>query len=383
MMDSKTLLPLLKKNDNIDYDSWIKKRLQFLQARLGYVIEIPGAVLTAPQVLDVIHVINYLKRHNVHNVSLSFRFMCLEIADKLVYVLLEDLFYYFVQNINCKLELSFPCLKRNILAEGIQYSALSRLSDKGCFCKSYMSDIFLRHYRKILSYDNSSGSALSVLNQDMAQFFMNNGIKAGYSAQLSEVITEISGNACEHGESDCILDVDVTESYQKEDDPRQDYYGVNVTIVNYSQHLFHDLLMSKMESNPYPQGRYATIATAKENHSSFWKNEEYTEEDFYMISSFQHKISGSRRKPQEVGGTGLTMLIKSLEDYSDSNKCYLLTGKRCFLFEARYLRYDQNKFIGFNQPNDYIHVAPERSLLVPCCVFFPGSAFNLHFVLKK
>ncbi len=100
MMDSKTLLPLLKKNDNINYDSWIKKRLRFLQERLGYVIEIPGAVLTAPQVLDVIHVINYLKRHNVHNVSLSFRFMCLEIADKLVYILLEDLFYYFVHNIN-------------------------------------------------------------------------------------------------------------------------------------------------------------------------------------------------------------------------------------------------------------------------------------------
>ena len=384
IFDYESILPLLKENDNINVDKQIKKKLKFDNYLKGYKIDLLGKAFNAKQVLEVIDVVNYLKRNKYHNISILFNFLCSIIADKLVYVIFEDLCYYFINKINCQLYVKFPNLKATIMTDGIKFSAISQLPNKQCFNKAYLKHIYKRHYRDIISVGSIVNAGLSILTQDVRCFLINNGLGNDYSGQLSEVISEIVGNACEHGKSDCILDIDVTDNYKKENNQEEDaYYGVNVTIVNYSKYLFYDLLMEKMNINSPPQGRYKYVHVARKNHSKFWEADGYNEEDFFIISSFQHKISGSSRKPADVGGTGLTTLIKSLEDYSDSNECYLLSGKRCLRFLSEYLTYDKNNLIGFNKSNDYINNAPEISLLGICKVFFPGSAFNLHFVLKK
>lgn len=382
-MNPDTISPLLRENDDVRFDQQIRARLKFRKSIAGYAIEIRGEILTSEHILDIIHVINYLKRNNIHNVSIHIRFIECSIADKLVYVTLEDLCYYFLINVNCRLYIQFIKRKVNILTDGIIYSALMKLPNKEAFLKSYTKDISARHYRTIIKASDCSGSALSVLNQDTTSFLVFNGIKKTYSDRLSEVIVEIVGNACEHGESDCLLDIDVTDLYQKEHDSNISYYGVNVVVSNYSKHLFYDLLKEKMDNLDGIQGRYNLVSLAKKNHHKFWQSNEYTEEDFYTISSFQHKISGSCRKPLDVGGTGLTTLIRSLEDYSDSNRCYLLSGCRCLMFESNYLKYNDDHLIGVNKSNDYINDVPDKNILAPCKVFFPGCAYNLHFVLKS
>ena len=383
LIDSDAIRPLLEKNDNLRYDQQIRERLKFQKHLAGYVMEVRGEMLTSEHVLDFIHIINYLKRNNIHNVSIHIRFIECGIADKLVYIILEDLCHYFVNNIKCRLYVHFIERKMNILTDGIQYSALTKLPNKNAFFKSYARDIMSRHFRKIIRPSDCSGNVLSVLNQDTKNFLLFNGIRKIYSERLSEVIVEIVGNACEHGGLDCLLDIDVTDFYKKDNNTDTCYYGVNVVVANYSKHLFYDLLKEKMDTLDNMQGRYNLVALAKNNHQKFWQNNDYTEEDFYTISSFQHKISGSSRKPVDVGGTGLTTLIKSLEDYSDSNRCYLLSGCRCLMFESDYLKYNDNHLIGFNKTNDYINDMPDKKILVPCKVFFPGCAYNLHFVLKS
>ena len=65
-------------------------------------------------------------------------------------------------------------------------------------------------------------------------------------------------------------------------------------------------------------------------HESFFDSD-YIQEDFFNVASFQHKISGNRKKTY-TGGTGLTQLLHLLENYAEAHKCYFISGKRGLWF---------------------------------------------------
>lgn len=111
-------------------------------------------------------------------------------------------------------------------------------------------------------------------------------------------------------------------------------------------------------------------------------NDNYFENDFYTLSSFQHKISGSDRK-NATGGTGLTRLINSLEEKVDNHYCYMISGKRILYFTNGCLKFDKDKFIGFNDSNDYMTSIPNKNIFATGNVFIPGTAYNLSFAIKK
>lgn len=99
------------------------------------------------------------------------------------------------------------------------------------------------------------------------------------------------------------------------------------------------------------------------------------------MAVFQHRISG-RQNEEMSGGTGLTLLIKSLESKSDSNFCYVLSGKRILGFKQKYLEY-KNDWIGFNESNDFLNDIPDLKNITDCDIKFPGTAYNLHFIMEK
>ncbi|MEI3281658.1 MAG: hypothetical protein V8R61_02550 [Enterocloster sp.] len=109
-------------------------------------------------------------------------------------------------------------------------------------------------------------------------------------------------------------------------------------------------------------GRYKDVWNAYKFHQGYF-NSEYTEDDFFNIAAFQHKISGSIRK-EVTGGTGLTKLIYSLEKRSDAHNCYMSSGKRLLWFQREFLEYNDDNWIGFNLNKDFLTHIPERKVVI-------------------
>ena len=111
-------------------------------------------------------------------------------------------------------------------------------------------------------------------------------------------------------------------------------------------------------------------------------NDEYKEDYFYLISAFQDKISGSMEK-NVTGGTGLKKLIQSLQRESDTSMCYMQTGDIVFYFVDKYLNYNADNWLGFNNENDFFNKPPSRHIFDKSKVFIPGTAYNLTFVYER
>ena len=100
-----------------------------------------------------------------------------------------------------------------------------------------------------------------------------------------------------------------------------------------------------------------------------------------MLSAFQDRISG---RPNEylTGGTGLPALIKWLEAQADSDNCYVLSGRRKMQFIQSLLEYDSDHWVGMNRVHDFQHCIPDKNVFLPFPIYFPGTAYNLNFVME-
>lgn len=109
--------------------------------------------------------------------------------------------------------------------------------------------------------------------------------------------------------------------------------------------------------------------------------EGYGDDEFFMLSAFQDRISG---RPNEylIGGTGLPTLIKWLEVQADGNNCYVLSGRRKMQFIRSLLEYDEDHWIGMNHEHDFQHCAPDKHVFSTFPIYFPGTAYNLNFVME-
>lgn len=131
--------------------------------------------------------------------------------------------------------------------------------------------------------------------------------------------------------------------------------------------------------DPEKAPRYEQLKKAYLNHKKFF-SEDYTEDDFFMLSAFQNKISG-RVNDTLNGGTGLPQVIKSLESKSDNHACYVISGKRMMALRRDLLQYNDEMWLGMNKENDFIGHRPEAGVFGESQIFFPGTAFNLNFIL--
>ena len=98
--------------------------------------------------------------------------------------------------------------------------------------------------------------------------------------------------------------------------------------------------------------------------------------------SFQHKIS-SRKDKFSTGGTGLTQLLRGLQDKSDAYECYMLSADRRYNFIKSILLHNEEEWIGFNDKFDFLNALPDRKFISKSNLFLPGTAYNLNFVMKR
>lgn len=301
--------------------------------------------------------------------------------DKLTYILLEILFHYYIKNENAKVTLNFAC-SHNIVNEGIKTSILKLINERtpsSTISKKYLLDISQSHYRKIIKKDDSDPANVSRIVQDVDDFLKYYNVTDEYRDGVSEVIGELIDNALDHASSDCLLDLDITQNYVKTSDlDGSKYYGVNIVIVNFSDILLGEKICEKIKQTELSD-RFKELKKAYQFHSDFF-NESYNERDFFTIASFQHKISS---RNLSTGGTGLTRLIKNLEEKSDAYSCYVISGDKQVNFIKELLSYDENEWIGFNKCKDFLSNIPDRNVITKAPFFFPGTAYNLNFVLKR
>lgn len=307
-------------------------------------------------------------------------------TDKLTYIFLEIICYILIKDYRHQVTIHFNC-KPNILTEGIASSPLLllRSGEKDNIMKymiKFHDDIYKNHYRKILKKTKNK-IELSRKMDEISYFLKYSGVSDECIEELSEVIVELIGNAWEHASSECLVDLDVTNSYFNPDENQDNQYlGINIAVVNFSEELLGDAIKRKI-SNPELEltDRYNLVRETYERHKNFFDSI-YQEKDFFNISSFQHKISGRENKAS-TGGTGLTKLIASLEKRSDAHKCYLITGDRALWFFHQYLEYDMNGWIGFNEANDFLKEPPSCIVTGSNSIFMPGTAYNLNFIMKR
>lgn len=301
--------------------------------------------------------------------------------DKLTYIFLEILCYILIKEYNHQVRVYFRC-EHNIKIEGIASSPLLLLQGKDMkrFIEKFNDDLYRNHYRKVLQCDVGSDS-LSKLMDEIAYFLKYLGVGEGSIEEITEVIVELVGNAWEHALSDCLIDLDVTGGYFKQDS-NSEYMGINIAVVNFSDMIFSDSLKKKLLDNKEPlPNRYDKVKQAYKEHSKYF-SEYYQEQDFFNVASFQHKISG-REQSLSTGGTGLTKLISSLEKRSDSHNCYLISGDRALWFFHQYLEYEHDGWIGFNKEHNFLEAIPDKKVVAPNYIYMPGTAYNLNFVMER
>lgn len=324
------------------------------------------------------------KKYKNVNIPIILDLGNIEFQDKLTYIFLEIISYILINRYKMKVTVQFQC-EHNIFTEGIASSPLLLIDDikkknTEKFLRKFTNELYKKHYRKVVVKPKKPDE-LSKLMDEVYFFIFHLGVEGKCAEELSEVVVELVGNASEHTDSECLIDIDVTDLYKKRDS-NDLFLGINIAVINFSEKLFGDLVKRRiLETNSQVIERYSLVYTAYQNHSASFDSN-YTENDFFNIASFQHKISGDPEKTI-TGGTGLTKLISSLEKRSDAHECYLITGDRALLFYNEYLEYNSDRLIGFNKENDFVNVRPSDRVVAPSCIYMPGTAYNLNFVMVK
>ncbi len=329
---------------------------------------------------------NVNKKYNNTNIPIILDLGKVEFKDKLTYIILECICHC-VMTVYGKKVIILCNVQRTIWTEGIYSSVLPLLSSakSDCFVKftdNFMGEIYGRHYRKIVKVEDWNDKYLNCKIMEQVDWFLKNlHVDKENRDALSEVVSELAGNVHDHVNGDCLIDIDVTLEYEKEDDIGE-YYGVNLVVLNFSSKLFGEGIREKLNNGHILNERFKIVKEAYKNHQRLFSGENYVEEDFFNITAFQHKISG-REKDFTNGGTGLTKLISSLQERSETHNCYMISGKRAIFFRQELLHYDEEKWIGFNDNNNYFDEKPSDTVLGGSYIFFPGTAYNLNFVMRK
>ncbi|MGE7753238.1 hypothetical protein [Lysinibacillus fusiformis] len=335
---------------------------------------------------DIIGFVNAVQdKYSKVKLPLHFNLGNIEIRDKLTYIMFECVCNYLIETCERKVFVTFNA-KDKINTEGIGSSPLLLLGTQQKdrfleFSQKFKKEIFRLHYRRIIeTKEDDDPYLLSKIMSDIDSFLKTFFVSKQYRDAIAEVIVELAGNALEHTETDCLIDLDVTEPYDKKETSGS-FYGINITIINFSQKLLGSSISKKIEEKNTLNERHLKLLDAYYIHKGKFSSH-YREEDFYNIASFQHKISG-RLKNESTGGTGLTKLISRLEGYSDAYHCYVITGNRALSFERDMLSYNEDGWIGFNKEEDFLTNIPKRDILGQSAINMPGTAYNLNFVMKK
>lgn len=368
-------------SNGIDYKLTIRNRCCVYNDR--------AKIFGINSVLKLVKFVNYIDRKRIR-LPIKIEIEASRFSDKLSLTLFECVCHYIITILNVQVIVSIDSMltRHSIWADGVHSSPIGLLTtgkreDQKKYISKFEREFYKNHYRYYVSAKETQNSSfLSRMYDDISTFQLLFKVKDDCRDTIAEVLIELIGNACEHTKTDCLIDIDIAPNYHKIGDDSE-YYGINISIINFSKQLFYDDMAKKLMNfdDCSPEGRYKILYETYQEHQTFF-SENYQKRDFCTVAAFQHKISG-RIDNSTTGGTGLTKLIKGLQEQSDAYNCYMVSGNRMMTFRSEYLEYNDEEWIGFNVENEFIHHIPDISLFSDVNFCVPGTAFNLTFAMKK
>lgn len=359
-------------------------------------------LISGKTINGILHFVKGLcKQYQKTKILVEFDFGNVEFADKLTYIIFECICYTLIKDYQYSVRvILYPM--NNIYADNVESSPLRILSEFGKengqnFLKCFDFYLYQNHFRKVISRNKlANTNYLGSLLGELSSFFKFFNVKNECIEPIILMVTELAGNAHEHADSDCLIDIDVSQEYYKEHKSvRQEgtYYGINIVILNFSDVLLSSDMQKLLSTSSLNQlepetnlVRYFKLKQALDYHRNYF-NEKYTYEDFCSLAILQDQISGrpfSSVTPNAIaGGTGLTSLIKSVQDQCENNDCYVLSGAKSVYFNRDCLNYDKDKWLGFNLKSDFFNAIPDNNVITECFIYFPGTAYNLNFILRS
>lgn len=326
---------------------------------------------------------NLLVFHRKKFKKLIIFFNKIEFADKLTYITLECILYDLFVSYNVTTEIIGKKIDYGLQTKGVLDSLLLEIIsgkiDYDEFIRKFSMVYTECHFRRVVPGNIPDDSVeICKLMSDLKTFLKFFGIDALYRSTISEMISELADNAREHTKSDCLIDLDVATYYPNKE---KSYCALNIAIINFSNKCLGYSLKEKILYVKYSKAdRYEKVKEAYNIHSKSF-GEKYGIEDFFNIASFQDSITG-RFYDTSSGGTGLTSLIKSLEENSDSHYGYVLSGNKGINFILDYLKFNKDKWIGFNEDNDFISQIPSVDVILTSPTYIPGTAYNFTLVVE-
>ena len=312
--------------------------------------------------------------------NIEFNFDSIELQDKLSYIYFECICFYLISQgfvVSVYLEVT-----RNVVSSGIYDSPIKYLnrSNGNYSLEKFLTEFQVKytrtHLRLWVTSKNDFSSFSSTIVSFLKNLFIIDDKKILFS--IANTIGELVGNAIEHGRSDCLVDIDYSDSFVHIQKPDRNFSALNVVILNFSTIKMGDLVKNKItQSHPCKMGvKYQDIKRIYNIHETFF-NQQYTG----IIASLQHEISG-RQDTMISGGRGSTKLLKSIIDYSESNYCYIMSGHELVKFHHNLLNEDSQGYVSFSN-SDFQSAKPEKEVYSKSKIYLPGVGYNLNFVLEK
>lgn len=375
------LITCNNKNSN---DKWVKDE------KFNYHYVNHNEVFSGLTIGDIIFHMNHLKnKYPKANIPVWFEIVHdqLKIADKLTYILFECLCYYYLITEKRNIRL-FWGPEPYILTDGVSKSPLIYLNRRflpKMFIDKFLDDESSTHYRKVYKLSDKEKDPFyqSIIQTELDLFLKKMDIKQESYEKISEICAELIGNTFEHAKSDCLIDIDLTDIHTKEEKGmivEGKFKGVNIAILNFSDKLLFEDIKHKLHNEDLVEEKYKKIMEAYEKHVDFF-SDSYPEDFFYYLAATQLGISG-RKKIQDTGGTGLYVLLQSLIEDSDLSNCYVLSGRHIVIFDEDYLFENEEQWMCYNKEKNFIDFPPSKEVVGKCPIFFPGTAYNLNFVIE-
>lgn len=370
---------LLNSNDKV-----ISTRRPRMSKKLCFEFKNRTKIIDATIIRKIICFVNTIRKfYPTISCRIYFDLGDIVFKDKISCTILESICFILIDRFRYTVRVTYRILP-NIESEGGRTSPLTLLRDgKKASCDEYIrqfcDSLYKNHYRKVVPAE-TNGPMLSYEMTNIESFLKYGGVGRKYAKELAKVIAELIGNANEHTCGDCLVDIDIANNYYNKSSHKK-AIGVNVAVINYSPIKLGYYVRKRLFEDSNLPDPYFKVRDAYNFHKAFF-DEKYTEEDFFNVASFQHRVSGDMKKFC-TGGTGLTQLLHSLENYAEAHKCYFISGQRGLWFFQDEITTKGNRGVGFNKENDFFCHKPSENTIANCIINVPGTAYNLTFIFPE
>ena len=364
------------------------KECKVNRKRSPIVINIQEDVFNSNSLVFIASRFKYLLKYRYLPYSVAINFKSINFADKITYLILDTLLYDLFKRTNFTVCIQVEGeVGDRIHNAGFEGTAMfnSVISggdiDKKAFIKFYEKGIVVNNsiYRRFLTRETLKNiQTPSIIYSEVATILKTYSDDEDWNDSISEVISELICNASSHADGDCLLHINFNkcadENIEKSDEKER---LINIAVINFSNNRLFDKIKENLEKKKYIESDllYNRIYKAYSKHSNYF-NEYYKSEHFFLITAFQNHVS-TRSYSSGTSGTGLTALIQNIIGKTKSEYTYVLSGNNILFFQPKYLKMSPDKFIGFNEENDYFNYSPANEVIGKTNLYIPGTIYQL------